>query len=77
MKTEPNDQIMPWTEKVFYGEEDQFEREIQQPGLTKREYFAGLIMQGLMANSAKGYSLSRYAADSVQASDALIAELNK
>lgn len=49
------------------------------PGLTKREYFAGLAMQGLLA--ADSYSdndnwLGLIAETSVNLSDALLAALN-
>lgn len=44
-------------------------------GLTKREYFAAMALQGLLANDS-GFitSKARYA---VKAADALIEELNK
>jgi hypothetical protein len=48
--------------------------EKQPTGLTKREYFAGLIMQGLCANANPG-SLETNARYSVQAADMLLAEL--
>lgn len=44
-------------------------------GLTKREYFAALAMQGLLA--LEGYSFQGAAKDAVTAADALIAELEK
>lgn len=43
-------------------------------GLTKREYFAGLAMQGLCADTNYDGDV---AASSVKLADALIAELNK
>lgn len=46
------------------------------PGLTKREYFAAMAMQGLLANDYKG-SASIFAGKSVQMADALLAELKK
>jgi hypothetical protein len=48
-------------------------------GLTKREYFAAMAMQGLLANSLKSATLyiESNAKFAVQAADALIAELNK
>lgn len=57
-------------------------------GLTKREYFAAMAMQGLLANSellAVGSTgmtsdkavISSYAEDAVKAADALITALNK
>ena len=44
-------------------------------GLTKREYFAAMAMQGLLANDS-GLITSK-ARDAVKAADALIEELNK
>lgn len=52
-------------------------------GLTKREYFAGLAMQGLMACNDKGGfnsiedSCAEAAHFAVKAADALLAELSK
>ena len=44
-------------------------------GLTKREYFAAMALQGLLANDS-GLITSK-ARDAVQAADLLIEELNK
>ena len=44
-------------------------------GLTKREHFAGLAMQGLIAADNKG--AHRIAHDAVNLADALLAELDK
>lgn len=51
-------------------------------GLIKREYFAGLAMQGILASNTKGLALGivdikGFAEMSVKASDALLAELEK
>lgn len=43
-------------------------------GLTKREYFAAMAMQGMLA-SEKKFTLATIAVDSVQMADALIAML--
>lgn len=45
-------------------------------GLTKREYFAAMAMQGLLAHDPT-YEFTEIASDSVKMTDALIAELNK
>jgi hypothetical protein len=45
-----------------------------QLGLTKREYFAGLAMQGTMTSS---YSVNMIAEIAVKMADALLAELEK
>ena len=50
--------------------------DLLQNGLTKREYFAGLVMQGLVA--AKGYGgYDGKANDSVKAADELLRALEK
>lgn len=48
-------------------------------GLTKREYFAGLAMQGLVNHFVYNYNVDaeKLAAVAVKMADALIAELNK
>ena len=49
-------------------------------GLTKREYFAAMAMQGILANSSDGLVGWNYriiCENSVIAADALIAALNK
>ncbi len=43
-------------------------------GLTKREYFAGLAMQGYLAN---GHPLEMIIRDSIDTADALLKELEK
>lgn len=45
-----------------------------QEGLTKREYFAAMAMQGLLASGNK-FTRATIAVDSVQMADALIAML--
>jgi hypothetical protein len=45
-------------------------------GLTKREYFAAMAMQGLLARQSTG-STKDYADIAVNQADALITELNK
>ncbi|MCF8339745.1 MAG: hypothetical protein K9I82_02130 [Chitinophagaceae bacterium] len=44
-------------------------------GLTKREYFAAMAMQGLLANDSS--LITGKVRDAVKAADALIEELNK
>lgn len=82
MNTNPNDSVHPRTvpsddfedDSPFYTTED-------LPGLTKREYFAGLAMQGIMSN-IPGYPATDLqcaaAADKcVKMADTLITALNK
>jgi len=76
MKTNPNEPISPFTELDEQGRPFQF-----YSGLTKREHFAGLVMQGLLAcNATYGGSTTQYsmlAHDALKHADALIQELNK
>ena len=44
-------------------------------GITKREYFAGLAMQGLLADSYRQGAVSEMGKASVMAADALLKEL--
>jgi hypothetical protein len=46
-------------------------------GLTKREYFAAMILSGLAANHMRDDSIHTYAPKAVKAADALIEELMK
>lgn len=46
-------------------------------GLTKREYFAGLAMQGLLCNASNYSQTDVLAVDALKFADALIAELEK
>jgi len=45
-------------------------------GLTKREYFAAMALQGLLATNSTT-TIEYYAIDAVRIADALIDELNK
>ena len=45
-------------------------------GLTKREYFAAMALQGLLANYGSSYSVQN-TMEAVYLADALIEELNK
>lgn len=46
-------------------------------GLTKREHFAGLALQGLSNGSGRYHSPEDMAHDAVRLADALLAELEK
>lgn len=78
MKTEPNHPANPVSEE----ETDRMDGGVKiYSGLTKREHYAGLAMQGMISNlsaiSREGFKDSEIAKISVIMSDALIAELNK
>lgn len=67
MKTEPNDNAFPIVESK--------EAQSLELGLTKREYFAAMAMQGLASKT--GWSAMEVAIGSVDIADLLIKELNK
>ncbi len=46
-------------------------------GLTKREYFAGLAMQGMLADPSRNLFPQQYAEMAIEVADALLAELAK
>ncbi len=51
--------------------------DVGQIGLTKRELFAAMAMQGNLANPDASYNWSGLAEDSCHAAEALLAELDK
>ena len=51
--------------------------EVSHFGLTKREYFAGLAMQGLLSNSERIGTADRYAEISIEFADELLKQLEK
>lgn len=48
-----------------------------KPGMTMREYYAGLAMQGLIQSMDDTTPFEVIARDAVEAADALIEEMNK
>jgi hypothetical protein len=67
MKTNPNDPASAGNE---------YDHGSYNPGLSKREYFAAMAMQGLLAGRSKDLSAQTLAKQSIMAADALIDELN-
>ena len=65
-KTKPNDSASPIIVENY----------IVDGGLTKREYFASMAMQNILAKYGSDY-LVNYAKEAVCWADALIEELNK
>ncbi len=79
MKTNPDDTAMPTNSLVFPNNGEVM---YGQNGLTKREYFAAMALQGILAGTSGVESLasigpSGWASVAVSQADALIAELNK
>ena len=58
---------------VFGGDYE----DVVYKGLTKREHFAGLVMQGILSSEAVGDTFEGFASVSVKLADALLAELDK
>lgn len=81
MKTEPNEPINPIVVTNYNHESGQSFIDDKYQGLTKREHFAGLAMQGLLACNAtydgKTIARSELAEDALGFADALISALNK
>jgi hypothetical protein len=83
MKTEPNDPINPtiikvatnYTDKTAVAMLPEFENKTL-PGLTKREYFAALSLQGLLSASGSTFSSDNLAALAIICTDKLIDKLN-
>ena len=80
--TNPNDTVSPELGHQLFGNEYDGHTgagHFTFGGLTKREYFAAMAMQGLSVYSYGGTPLSdeKLAVWSVNLADALIAELNK
>lgn len=73
--TQPNDPA--FSKAAFYHPEGGIDG--PQEGLTKREYFAAMAMQGMLANSAEGnteWDYNTIAKHSCIAADALVEQLN-
>ena len=73
MKTNPNEPINP----TIWDDRNKPEFIRDNDGLTKREYFAALAMQGLLAGADYQAPLYELCCQSVDVADALINELNK
>ncbi len=66
-KTQPN-------ASAFYYDYSTYFPELK--GLTKREYFAAMAMQGILSNPNRSHFPTRNANDAIEAADALIKTLN-
>lgn len=49
----------------------------EKAGLTKREYFAAMALQGMLANSNLNWAIKDLAMDAVACADELIGKLNE
>lgn len=72
-RTNPNDSISMTQPIVHQNGETIF----GDSGLTKREYFAAMAMQGLLANPDTGMDIDEIMNDTVKCADFLIDILNK
>ena len=86
MKTEPNEPANPfftWNIAsyedcvVLEGKDGKRQYLRYKPGLTKREHFAAMAMQGLLSGAHFQAPLDELCQQSVEVADALIKELNK
>lgn len=73
----PNDPAFLTEPKVFYKNSRTDADFDLSYGLTKREYFSAMAMQGLLANSDVEVQCINIEAMAVSRADALIAELSK
>lgn len=70
MSTEPNESMHPIADNVLTWDK----------GLTKREYFAAMAMQGILSdrdNQGYTWNYEAMAADAVKMADQLIQQLNQ
>jgi hypothetical protein len=72
-QTDGNDQAFA-TPPIY---SDAFGLAVQEKGLSKREYFAAMAMQGLLSTVPESFNGREIAEISVNMADALIEALNK
>ncbi|GHT09059.1 hypothetical protein FACS189426_06310 [Bacteroidia bacterium] len=70
-----NQPAQPTLEFIRYSEDCTFDSSTSE-GLTKREYFAGLAMQGLLSDP-NVVNIDKIAYNAVRCADALLEELSK
>lgn len=76
-KTLGDQPAFPVPPNIANNVHDDIHWEYASPGLTKREFFAGLVMQGLCANANYTSSEQGYAKDALLQADALLEVLVK
>lgn len=74
MKTNPNDLLNQKQE--WDRDPDRNSVVLTSSGLTKREHFASLALQGLIASDARA-NIDKFVSASLECADALIKALNK
>lgn len=76
MKT---DKVFPTSQENYTTQKGTYNPDYMSSGLTKRELFAAMAMQGILSSGEHRYgsTLNGLAQYAVQLSDALINELNK
>jgi hypothetical protein len=78
MATHPNDSVAPTlAEHYGYPYDTNIMRTGACPGITKRECFAAMAMQGILSNDYIYTDSKEVANNAVKMADALIEELNK
>jgi hypothetical protein len=70
--SDPTASAFPWVSNGGVHE-----HQVVEGGLTKREYFAAMLMQGITSNATTRSNPQDIAQASVAAADALLAELAK
>ena len=65
------------TAQLYESRTDKGSWELASLGLTKREYFAGLAMQGLASSAAEYSRFYEMAKDALAMADALLVELER
>lgn len=75
MKTIAEEPINPMPRK--YIGPDGATRETTTTGLTKREYFAAMAIQGILVGRSRFYPPKQLSEQAVEYADALIEELNR
>lgn len=77
MKCDPNESAFPIVQEVQKEYTDGTSMDVTDYGLTKREWFAGMAMQGFCSNHQVAETAVELAKWAAGFADALIAELNK
>jgi len=74
--TNSDESIVPVVDSM-HNSTDKTHVNMESWGLTKREYFAVMALQGLLSKYADQYTYQQITSDAVMSADLLILELNK